>query len=58
MPEHPAILSPRFIPSFGDGLVIEGAKPQRDLDGIGEAAPVPSGPEEGVQDLIDLALLG
>lgn len=48
VPEHAAILSPRLIPSLGNGLVIEGAKSQRDLNGVGKAAPVPSGPEEGV----------
>lgn len=56
VPEHAAVLGPRLVPSLGNGLIIKGAKTQRYLDGVGKATPVPSGPEQGVQDLIDLTL--
>lgn len=57
MPEHPLVLGSRLIPRATDGVVIENAESECDLDGIREAAPMTAAPFQGVQDQINFVLL-
>ena len=57
MPCNPQVLGAGLIPGLGDGFIIDGAKPECDLDRVGETAAMTPAAEQGVENQIDLVLL-
>lgn len=57
MPNRPEILGPRLLPCFSDRFGIKGAKPEGDLNGVGEPSSMPLGAVQHVQNFIDPILL-
>ena len=56
MPEHSLVLGPCLIPSPANGVIVERAKSERDLDGIRKAPAMSAASFQGVQNQINFVL--